>query len=425
MTGRGCTCRRSVGSRSCRRGRWCRPGKRCRSRRSCADRASVLALAPQHLPPHWSGCCRADPWPTTPAHARVDAAAEHGEQDADERAANHASTLSPSPVAVNARYDAAWSRSRVPSASVSSSASPRCGWRRFRSASCPTRGSWPSRSSWVGCLHRSHRARPASSPHLDTAPNGSGDFTAGWLQLALLVALSLVATVVWSVADCRRTDYPRLRQWLHVYLRFAVGTIMIGYGLAKVYHSQFPFPSPAKLEQPYGDASPMGLCGPSWASRVPTTCSPGWPRRYRRCCSCSAARRRWSDRARRGDGQRRGAQLLLRRAGQTLLDRADASVAVYRGAAFARSSMCWLPSAPSPRRRRRRCSPAQPRLGSPRRSSPSPSLATSSAAASSSTSGCAPPSYKGPTSRACQCNTREFRLLTRGFHWVNESPYNR
>lgn len=94
---------------------------------------------------------------------------------------------------------------------------------------------------------------------VDTSPNGSGDSSAGWLQLGLIVALSLVATVVWSIADRRRADYPRLRQWLHVYLRFAVGTIMIGYGLAKVYHSQFPFPLPSKLEQPYGDASPMGL----------------------------------------------------------------------------------------------------------------------------------------------------------------------
>ena len=59
--------------------------------------------------------------------------------------------------------------------------------------------------------------------------------------------------------DRRRAHYARLQQWLLVYLRFAVGTIMIGYGLAKVFHTQFPAPTPAKLEQPYGDASPMGL----------------------------------------------------------------------------------------------------------------------------------------------------------------------
>jgi hypothetical protein len=94
---------------------------------------------------------------------------------------------------------------------------------------------------------------------VDVGPNGSGDSTGGWLLFALQLALALIATAVWSLADRRRTDYARLSRWLHAYLRFGVGVIMIGYGLAKVFHSQFPFPSPSKLEQPYGDASPMGL----------------------------------------------------------------------------------------------------------------------------------------------------------------------
>lgn len=93
----------------------------------------------------------------------------------------------------------------------------------------------------------------------DFVPNGSGDTTVGWMQLAMIITLALVATMAWSILDRRRANYVRLHQWLHVYLRFAVGTVMIEYGLAKVFHLQFPLPGPAKLEQAYGDASPMGL----------------------------------------------------------------------------------------------------------------------------------------------------------------------
>ena len=110
---------------------------------------------------------------------------------------------------------------------------------------------WDALTAWVGrlLLHRP----------IDTGPNGSGDSSAGWLQLALTVVLALVATAAWSALDRRRRAYPRLQQWLHVYLRFAVGAIMVSYGTSKIYHTQFPFPSTGKLEQAYGDASPMGL----------------------------------------------------------------------------------------------------------------------------------------------------------------------
>jgi hypothetical protein len=110
---------------------------------------------------------------------------------------------------------------------------------------------WDALTLWSGrvFLHRT----------LDVAPNGSGDSTSGWLQLALLTTLALGATIVWSALDRRRLHYARLYRWLHSYLRFALATIMISYGLSKIFHQQFPFPAPTKLEQPYGDASPMGL----------------------------------------------------------------------------------------------------------------------------------------------------------------------
>lgn len=281
----------------------------------------------------------------------------------------------------------------------------------------------PFELGWDALIEATGRAllhRP-----VDTSPNGSGDSTAGWLQLALLVALSLVATVVWSVADRRRTDYPRLRQWLHVYLRFAVGTIMIGYGLAKVYHSQFPFPSPAKLEQPYGDASPMGLLwtfmGFSGSYNVFTGLAETVPALllfFRRTATLGAI------------------ALVVVMANVVALNFCyDVPVKIYSTELMLASLYIAGPrlralfdvlvaeravAAPS--------SPplfaAQPRLG----------LAARLVAVAFACYLVGRGVVQHERMRAAELQraneprrraTREFRLLTRGFHWVNESPYNR
>ncbi len=89
-------------------------------------------------------------------------------------------------------------------------------------------------------------------------PNGSGDSTVSYIQMFLMVAVSVVATLVWSLVS-RASSYPRLHHWLRVYVRFALAAIMIIYGSIKVIPSQMPPPSLDRLIQPFGDASPMGL----------------------------------------------------------------------------------------------------------------------------------------------------------------------
>ncbi len=93
----------------------------------------------------------------------------------------------------------------------------------------------------------------------DVLPNGSGDTTWNWVQLFLTVAISVVATLLWSVIELRATSYPRLHRWLRVYVRFALAATLIFYGAVKVFPSQFPPPSLDRLLTPMGDASPMGL----------------------------------------------------------------------------------------------------------------------------------------------------------------------
>ncbi|MBV8517549.1 MAG: hypothetical protein JO197_09130 [Acidobacteria bacterium] len=90
-------------------------------------------------------------------------------------------------------------------------------------------------------------------------PNGSGDTTWNWVQIATMLAVALLVTIVWSVLDRRRTQYTWLHEALRIYVRFALALTMIFYGMDKVMVAQFPPPSLEKLAQLYGDSSPMGV----------------------------------------------------------------------------------------------------------------------------------------------------------------------
>ena len=89
--------------------------------------------------------------------------------------------------------------------------------------------------------------------------NGSGDRTFDYLFVACLLLIALVITVIWTFFDRKRLSYPTLHRWLNLYVRFSLGTTMIGYGAFKVISSQFPPPTLDRLMQPLGESSPMGL----------------------------------------------------------------------------------------------------------------------------------------------------------------------
>lgn len=93
----------------------------------------------------------------------------------------------------------------------------------------------------------------------DRVPNGSGDQLAFYVEIACLVVVAGIGTIVWSIADRRRLAYPALAEWLRIYLRYLLAFTMLLYGLVKVFKSQFPEPSPGRLLVPIGQTSPMGL----------------------------------------------------------------------------------------------------------------------------------------------------------------------
>jgi hypothetical protein len=90
-------------------------------------------------------------------------------------------------------------------------------------------------------------------------PLGSGDTTYNYVEVLTFLALALGATLLWSLVDRRSRHYRRLDVVLRFVLRFVVGATLIGYGMAKVIPTQFPHPGPERLQQAYGDSSPMGL----------------------------------------------------------------------------------------------------------------------------------------------------------------------
>jgi hypothetical protein len=92
-------------------------------------------------------------------------------------------------------------------------------------------------------------------------PSGSGDTQFHYFQLLIIASVSAIAALIWTLVDRRAASYPRLHALLRFYVRYTLAIALIGYGAFKVIQSQFPQPSADRLLQPIGDSSPMG---PLW-----------------------------------------------------------------------------------------------------------------------------------------------------------------
>lgn len=94
---------------------------------------------------------------------------------------------------------------------------------------------------------------------INTVFNGSGDRIYDYVLLFSTLCLSLLISLVWTLLDTQRINYEKLNHWLWVYVRYGLAISLMGYGFAKVFKLQFPFPNFTRLLEPYGDSSPMGL----------------------------------------------------------------------------------------------------------------------------------------------------------------------
>jgi uncharacterized membrane protein YphA (DoxX/SURF4 family) len=93
--------------------------------------------------------------------------------------------------------------------------------------------------------------------------SGSGDKTFDWVLAFCLLVVAAAATIIWSILDRKRQNYVTLHKWFWLFLRFALASQMLAYGMAKVVPLQMPFPYLTRLLEPFGNFSPMGVL---WSS---------------------------------------------------------------------------------------------------------------------------------------------------------------
>ncbi len=99
-----------------------------------------------------------------------------------------------------------------------------------------------------------HLAKPVAE-----FTGGSGDTTYDNLVLLFVFVFSVISAVIWSVIDRKARNYNKLFYWVCVILRYYVALTMLSYGFIKIIKLQFGSPTPLRLLESFGDASPMGL----------------------------------------------------------------------------------------------------------------------------------------------------------------------
>jgi len=115
-------------------------------------------------------------------------------------------------------------------------------------------------AQWLG-QHLFHLTGVGAKLH----GTGSGDTILNWIAVGLMLAVAILATLIWTAlaelrSPARRSlAYPRLFFWFRLTIRLTLGVAMLNYGLAKLFPLQMAPPSLAVLNEPLGNTSPMTM----------------------------------------------------------------------------------------------------------------------------------------------------------------------
>ena len=131
-------------------------------------------------------------------------------------------------------------------------------------------GLWHKLIPWVG----EHILRLQTKITIFT--NGSGDTTYDYVVLLTYFSLAVFAAIIWTVIDKNRKSYNTAYQWLRILVRYYVGSMMLVYGIIKIFHLQMPSPGITALVQPFGDKSPMGVAWSFVGSSKAFSAFTGW-----------------------------------------------------------------------------------------------------------------------------------------------------
>lgn len=80
----------------------------------------------------------------------------------------------------------------------------------------------------------------------------------GYVQIPCILLLAALATAIWTLLD-KRQSYPKLLYFLRVYTRYFVAHSLLFYAVVKFLKPQFPFPDLIRLDESFGESSPMAL----------------------------------------------------------------------------------------------------------------------------------------------------------------------
>lgn len=88
---------------------------------------------------------------------------------------------------------------------------------------------------------------------------GRMDSTYSYAQVAVFAMFAAGAAGLWSWVDRARRESTWPHELLRVQVRYVLATVMLSYGMSKVFQTQFPFPGPERLIAPLGELSPQEL----------------------------------------------------------------------------------------------------------------------------------------------------------------------
>lgn len=90
-------------------------------------------------------------------------------------------------------------------------------------------------------------------------PTGSGDTALAYLQQAIMLILAVAGGILWTILDRQRPHYINLHGWLRVLARYALSFALFSFAIAKIIPTQFSHLQSGQMAETYGQSSPMAL----------------------------------------------------------------------------------------------------------------------------------------------------------------------
>lgn len=89
--------------------------------------------------------------------------------------------------------------------------------------------------------------------------SGGGDTLDDWVQQLAFILLAVIVAGIWTLLDKKRKGNSSLYFWTKIAVRYFLGSVMLLYGLNKLFLIQMEYPKLSHFYTPLGDFKPMDL----------------------------------------------------------------------------------------------------------------------------------------------------------------------